>query len=322
MLDSRQAERQEKYDEWVSSARERQSAYEAEAMATLGTFLYLTGTIMYKGMGIPNKDPYTVYVPYMGETKFYLGINIGYSGTMMPLLHPSKIVTLQNGNPVEEKEIKGATLYTINLDPKVKIGLENDFVTGYAYLNPQVGISPTINGFNTSYFNYGAQLSLGSRHAKIFAEYERGNRSFRWSSREVDEVGSAKINAKFQKLSAGLKFSTNPNYDYKRTHIYIGAMYEQIDVYNEFGRLNDDFMLYNPTTGLLEADAQSEPILGYTFQVKQDHTFHLFINFYPKYWYGGHMPKYFPNQFSKELVATQTSPMVQVGFVRSLDWFY
>src|SRR5690606_22647203 len=80
-LDSKRAERQKQYDDWVSNARERQTIYETEAMASMAAFMYLTGTIMYKGMGIPNKDPYTVYTPQMGVTKFYVGIDLGYSGT-------------------------------------------------------------------------------------------------------------------------------------------------------------------------------------------------------------------------------------------------
>lgn len=322
MLQGKQLERQKQYDEWVSQARERQASYEAEAMASTATFLYLTGIIMYSGMGVPNKDPYSVYVPKMGTTNFYFGINLGYSGTMMPLLHPSKIVTVQNGNPVEEKKITSATLYTINLDPKVKIGAEHDLFTGYVYVNPRVGMNPKANGFNTSYFNYGTELSFGTRHAKLFAGYERGSRSFQWSSSDVEEHGRAKINAKLQKLSAGLKFTTNPNDDYQRTHIFVGAMYDQIDVANEYGRFDHEFVLYNPNTGQLEQDAKSEPILGYTFQVKKDHTFHLFVNVYPKYWYGGQIPHYFPRQYDPEFIESKASPMVQVGFVRALDWFY
>jgi len=302
--------KQKAYDEWKAEKKEEQSKMEAASAAASFSMLYLVGGILYDGMGDINPD----YV-FKNQNKlaFYAGIDMGFSATAFPSLFASDKSTMVGGKPVNKTELQAKDLYHVNLNITAKIGAEHPYYGGYVYLAPQAGFSPYFDGYNFSPLNVGGRAFLGLKWVKGFAEYGIGQRFFTSSSNDAEESGEGTTDMSYTRLTYGIKFTTNPNSDFTRSHILLGIIDEKVKV-------DFDQAFVDPTLGYLVKKGQSKGIRGYTFQWKKDHAFNFYVNAYPEYVYGGEA-KSTAGGLSSSFSSTKTGLFLEVGFLRSIDFW-
>jgi hypothetical protein len=302
--------KQTEYDAWKAEKKKEQSEMEAASAATSFTMLTLVGGILYDGMGDINPD----YVfKNQNQLSFYAGIDMGFSGVAFPSLFASNKSTMVGGKATTKVEVQPKDLYHVNLNVTAKIGAEHPYYGFYGYLAPQAGFSPYFNGYNFSPLNVGGTAFAGLKWVKGFVDYGIGTRSFSSSSNDAEEAGSGKTEMNYNKLTYGIKFTTNPNKDFTRNHILLGVIEEKVTV-------DYDQAFVDPTMGYLVKKAQSKGLRGYTFQWKQDHTFNFYVNAYPEYVYAGEV-KSTSGGLSSDFATKKTGLFVEVGFLRSIDFW-
>lgn len=310
----RQAEeRQQKYDEWKQQKdKENSDAAAASAAASVGALVAI-GSIIYGDMGKVDTDE--IYLkPFSKEDKFrpvaYLGLEIGFSSSVMPMLFPSELNTMINGNYTTINELQGKSAFTVNLEGQFKVGAESEYYGFYGYFNPRVGFSPVFDSFNLTWKNGGGRVYAGLPHAKIYFDYGLGTRIFtRAPLFETEESGSGRTEQNFNKMEIGFRFTTNADDDYRRSHISIGIIQETLNITEEYY-----FIDPNPNS----TGRGKTPILtGYALQWKKDHFFNFYANVYPEFFYTGKTG----GSWSTELQKRPTNYFVEVGFIRAIDKF-
>jgi hypothetical protein len=303
-------QRQAEYDTWKQNANEQRRQAEATAAASSVSILFI---IYNDNMGRVNPD--FVYNKPANKDKLNLNLSVewGYSMSYAPLIFASDKTTMINGNYVSTKSLENKQIYTLNLDVNMKIGAEHDYYGGYVFLSPKAGFSPVFDGYQLSLLNYGARVFAGAKSAKLYGEYTGGSRVFSKSDNDPEESGKGKIDMRYEKLEYGVRFTTKPNADYKRSHISLGMIMERLKP-GGVGAYAD------PTTGSLVSVGNSPWIKGYAFQWKKDHTFNFYINYYPEYIVAGDV-SYNSGSPSSSFRSTPTGNFFELGFLRSIDFW-
>ncbi len=306
--------RQSDYDAWKQNANEQRRQAEATAATASIGVLFILGKWIYNDkMGRVNPD----FVYNKPENKGKLNLNMsvewGYSMSYAPVLFASERTTMIGGNDVSTKSLENKQIYTLNLDVNMKVGAEHDNFGGYAFLAPKVGFSPIFDGYQLSLLNYGARIYAGAKGIKAYGEYMGGERVFSKTDNDPEEHGKGKIEMNFQKLEYGVRFTTKPNADYKRSHISLGMIMERL-VPGGLGTY------IHPETGAMVNSGKSPWIQGYAFQWKKDHTFNFYATYYPEYIVAGNV-SYTNGAPSSELRSTPTGQFFELGFIRSIDFW-
>ena len=248
-----------------------------------------------------------------GKLRLNASIEWGYSATYAPLIFASDKTTMINGSYVSTKSLEKVQMFTLNLDVNMKIGAEHDNFGGYAFLAPKAGFSPIFDGYQLSPLVYGGRVFAGAKWVKAYGEYTGGSRVFSKSDNDPEESGKGKSDMNFQKLEYGLRFTTKPDADYRRSHISLGMIMERL-IPGGIGAYSD------PETSSLMENQKSPWIQGFAFQWKKDHTFNFYVNYYPEYIFGGDV-SYNSGSPSSEFRSTKTGTFVEVGFLRSVDFW-
>ncbi|MEJ8843113.1 hypothetical protein WG954_12050 [Lacibacter sp. H375] len=307
-------QRQRDYDNWKQNANEQRRQAEATAATASVSLLFIVGTWIYNDkMGRVNPDFVYNKPENKGKLKLNMSVEWGYSMSYAPVLFASDRSTMINGNTVSSKSLENKQIYTLNLDVNLKIGAEHDNYGGYAFLSPKAGFSPIFDGYQLSLLNYGARLYAGTKGVKAYGEYMAGERVFSKTDNDPEESGKGKLEMNFEKLEYGIRFTTKPNADYKRSHISLGMIMERL-VPGGIGTY------IHPETGSMVNVGKSPWIQGYAFQWKKDHTFNFYANYYPAYIVAGDV-SYNNGAPSSELKSTPTGSFFELGFIRSIDFW-
>jgi hypothetical protein len=306
--------RQSDYDAWKQNANEQRRQAEATAATASVSILFIVGTWIYNDkMGRVNPDFVYNKPTSKGKLKLNMSVEWGYSMSYAPVLFASDRTTMIGGNDVSSKSLENKQIYTLNLDVNLKVGAEHDHFGGYAFLSPKAGFSPIFDGYQLSLLNYGARIYAGAKGIKAYGEYMGGERVFSKSDNDPEEHGKGKIEMNFEKLEYGVRFTTKPNADYKRSHISLGMIMERL-VPGGLGTY------IHPETGAMINSGKSPWIQGYAFQWKKDHTFNFYANYYPEYIVAGNV-SYTNGAPSSELKSTPTGNFFELGFIRSIDFW-
>jgi hypothetical protein len=307
-------ERQQKYDEWKEKKNQERQVQEAASMAASASFLYFFGEIIYGGMETYNPE-HSYQAPVSAEDKykplFYAGVDVGYSGSYFPMLFNSQHSTMVNGNYINENSIITKDVITVNLNVIGKVGIESENYGAYAYLAPQAGFSPVFDAFTLSPFVGGFKTYGGIKWIKAYLDYRTGVRQINTYSLDAEEYGEGNFNNKFNKLEYGIRFTTNPDTDYRRSHISIGMISETFTA-------EDEARFLNPVTNSLSS-GKTPAIKGYSLQWKKDHAFNAYVNVFPEYIYGGDIAS--DSGSLKIDYSENTGVYVEFGFIRSFDFF-
>lgn len=307
------AQKQKEYDSWKSKKAEEQKMQDAASFAASVGLMTIVGGWIYDGMG--RVDPMFVLKPEdEKKRKFHMGLDFGYSLATMPILYASDKTTMVGGKTQNTKQITAAHPFTFNIEAFWKVGIDNENYGGYAYLNPKLGFSPIFDGYQFSPLNYGARLYAGAKWAKLYFEYGGGMRQFSHKSHDAEEAGKGNAVISYGKLEYGLRFTTNHDSDYKRSHISIGLISEKISPYDVGG-----FAILDPEYGFVQFDQKSKAIQGFAFQWRKDHTFNWYINFYPKFVYSGEVKD--AGALSSSFSSKKTNTFFEMGFIRALDFY-
>jgi hypothetical protein len=284
---------------------------EAEAAAATFSVFTLVGGIIYEDMDDVNPD--FIYKKYDKKPKFYMGMDLGFSASVLPILFSSDYSTSINGDFVTSQEIVPETVYSLNLDYTIKMGIEHENFGAYAFFAPKIGISPIFDASNFSILNYGGSVSAGIGWVKVFGEYQLGDRLFTKSSNDAEESGQGRSRYNYSRMTYGVKFTTKPNDDFCRSHILLGLI-------NEVATVKENNAILNPNSdsNQLQYDIKSEKIQGYTLQYKKDHIFNLYINIFPNYPYIGETYSN-SGSLSSDFSTTKTNLFLEIGFLRSFD---
>ncbi|MEI8109687.1 MAG: cell envelope integrity protein TolA [Chitinophagia bacterium] len=315
-------QRQREYDAWKQKADEQRTQSEVAAATGSIGFLTILGTWIYNDkMG--KVDPLLVYNKPRSSNKMKLipnmAIEWGYSGTSIPILFQSEITTMVGGNYITTKSLKKNPIFTFNLDVTAKFGVENDNFGGYIFLSPKFGFSPLFDGYQASFLNWGTRLFLGVKNIKLYGEYMEGERNFSKSDNDPEESGSGKLAMAYTRNEYGIRFTTNPDANYKRNHISIGMIRERMKLGGSASYLPSEGYI-DPSSGNLITYGNSPWINGYTFQWKKDHTFNFYVHYYPEYLIAGNVSYKSPSP-GYDLRSSPTADMVEFGFIRSIDFF-
>ncbi|WP_439882122.1 hypothetical protein ACSX1A_02950 [Pontibacter sp. MBLB2868] len=306
-------ERQQKYDAWKEKKNQDRQVQETASVAASATVLYYFAGIIYDGMDSYNPD-YSYQAPAAADKYkpvLFAGVEVGYSGTYSPLLFRSEHSTMINGKTVDEKSVISKDVITVNLNVTGKIGLEAENYGAYAFLSPQAGFSPIFDAYTVSLLVGGFRAYGGLKWAKGYIGFRSGSRQVYTYSLDAEEYGNGEFNNNFNRLEYGLRFTTNPDSDYRRSHISIGLIGEKFNA-EGIG------MYLDPQSNTLQ-DGKTPLMTGYAFQWQKDHMFNLYLNVFPEYIYGGDIN--YNSGPAKIDRAYNTGTFVEVGFVRSIDMF-
>lgn len=304
-LNKKQAE----YDQWKSNAQSRQNASDAASAGAFGILMVVMGEWIYnENMGKVN--PEYSFQRTKKPVQFGVGLDYGYSLSSFPMLFSSDKTTMVNGSYRNTKEIQAKNPFIINFDPTFKMGAENNNFGGFGYVGIKIGSSPIFDGDQFS-VHYGARAYAGINWVKAYADFGFGSRIFNKSSSDVEEYGSGKSNVKFSKLEYGLRFTTHPEDDLRRSHIYLGIMSEKLT-------LADNNRFINPLTGTLSSLNETPAISGFSLQWHKEHTFKLYANFYPEYIFTGETST---STLDSDFKTTKTGSFIEFGFVRAINWW-
>ena len=311
--EERLQQKQTAYDNWKAGKDKEQAQVEAASMAaSFGVLTMVGGWIYNDKMG--NVNPDFIYKANRKKPRFHLGIDWGYSASSFPVIFNSEISTMRGGREVVEKSLEKKLPFVINLEANVKMGIDHDMYGGYGYLNPKFGFSPIFDAFQFSPLLYGARVYGGLKWVKAYVEYGGGSRTWTQTSNDVEEIGSAKSDMTFTKIGYGLRFTTNADADYRRSHISIGLIDERLSA-GGIGYFTD------PVTNNIIKTGKSSVLKGYAFEWKKDHNFSLYCNLYPEYSYSGEI-EYKAGAPSSDFKASPGGGMfIEFGFLRSVDWW-
>jgi hypothetical protein len=312
----KRAQKQADYDKWKADEQNKRSTQDAASVGALAIVMVALGEWIYNDkMGVYN--PAFAYDNATNKAQFGLGIDYGYSLVSTPIMFASDFSTMTGGSTVSKKELTSKNPLYLNFDLTVKMGAEHKNYGGYGYLNPKVGVSPVFDGSYLS-LQYGARVFAGVRWAKAYFDYGSGSRTAVKSSTDVEENGKGKQDVSFDKMEYGIRFTTNPNADLKRSHISLGVITEKMKMEKPFGYIN-------PETGSLVSSGvvgkfETPSISGYSFQWDKEHTFKLYLKYYPEYIYAGEVPTGY-GATSSDLKSSKTGSLIEFGFVRSVNWW-
>jgi hypothetical protein len=307
-------QRQNEYNTWKQNANEERRQAEATAATASVSLLLIVGTWIYNDkMGRVNPDFVYNKPENKGKLRLNASIEWGYSATYAPLIFASDKTTMINGSYISSKSLEKVQLFTLNLDVNLKIGAEHDNYGGYVFLAPKAGFSPIFDGYQLSPLVYGGRVFGGAKWVKAYGEYTGGSRVFSKTDNDPEESGKGKTDMKFQKLEYGVRFTTKEDADYRRSHISLGMIMERL-IPGGLGAYSD------PETSSLIDNQKSPWIQGYAFQWKKDHNFNFYVNYYPEYIFGGDI-SYNNGSPSSEFRNTKTGTFVEVGFIRSVDFW-
>lgn len=306
-------ERQQKYDEWKAKKDQDRQTMEATSLAASASALYFLGGIIYDGMG--NYNPDFAYQQAKPDEKYkpvlYAGFEVGYGASYFPVLFASSQSTMVKGKYVEQKSLITKDVITVNLNGAMKIGAEADNYGARAFLIPQVGFSPIFDAYMLSLLNGGIKVYGGLPWIKGYFEFRSGERNFYTYSLDAEEYGEGNSDNGYNRFEYGIRFTTNPDSDFRRSHISLGIISEKMNV-GGIGKYVD------PETNTLR-DGKTPPIKGYSFSWHKDHTFNLYLNAFPAYIYSGDVSyNSGPLNVSK---GYNTSTFVELGFIRAFDMF-
>ena len=303
--------RQLEYDTWKVAAQKEQDQQDIlNATATFSMFTLLGG-IIYDGMG--DVDPAFVYQSPIKkfQPKLFVNFDFGFSFSAEPILFQSSFSTMTNGNSTTVNSLKGDDGYYLNVNVESRVGAGNDFYSFYGLIAGKFGVVPTFNGSRFS-FEYGGGADVGIKNVKLFGQYRGALMDEKsLSSSDVEENGSGDLDALSSEISYGLKFTFGGDKDdnYRRSHISIGAIKRQYDLSGTTYFYDDDSKSVK--------NANINPIEGYLFEWRKDHTFRLFARFYENFNYIGTVE----GVKSVNSSLSGTSSFFEIGFLRALDFF-
>jgi hypothetical protein len=311
--EERLQKRQSEYDSWKASKdKERAQADAASMAASFGVLTIVGGWIYNDKMGDVNPD--YVYKGYKKKPALHVGVDWGYSASSFPVIFQSDLNTMRGGRDVNIKSLEKKAPFTINLDVNMNIGMDHDNYGGYVRLSPKIGFSPVFDAYNVSLMNYGVKVYGGLKWVKAYVDYGGGSRTFTQTSGDVEESGSAKSDMNYSKLEYGIRFTTNADADYRRSHISLGLISETLAA-GGIGAFTD------PLTNTIITKGKSRAMQGFAFQWKKDHNFNLYCNLYPEYAYSGDI-NYNSGPPSSDFKSTPGGGLfVEFGFLRSVDWW-
>ncbi|TAH06980.1 MAG: hypothetical protein EAZ13_07555 [Sphingobacteriia bacterium] len=304
-------QKQTEYNDWKSAAQKSKNESDAASVTALGTVMLVLGGWIYNDkMGV--FDPAFSYKTTKKTAQLGVGIDFGYSLTSSPLLFASNKSTVVGGINMNKKQLIANNPIFLNFETTAKIGAEQRYYGGFVYLTPKVGVSPTFSG---SFFSlqYGIRAFAGVSMVKAFVDYGSGFRNLNNTSSDVEEKGEGKLNVKFSKLQYGLRFTTTPNSDLKRSHIYLSIINETLSF--EKGSL-----FVNSETGKLSSLSKTPSITGYSLEWNKEHTFKLYANIYPSFIYSGEVAAN-SGSLSNSFSSTKTGTFIEFGFLRSVNWW-
>jgi hypothetical protein len=310
--EERQAqERQQEYDTWRKNAqadRDQQDLINTGATFTLFTLL---GGFIYDGMG--EVDPASVYVAPAKKfvPKFFFNSDFGFSFSADPILFQSSFSTMSGGSSSTNNSLIPQDGYYLNINADVKIGAGNDFYSFYGLIGGKIGLVPTFTGSRYE-MGYGGGADIGIKNIKVFGQYRSSfvdEKSI--ISSDVEENGTGELSALSSEIYYGLKvsFGGNPTDDFKRSHIYLGLMSKQYII-------EDKTRFYDPDLNKIKS-GDINPINGYMFEWKKDHTFKLSLKYYENYNYIGTVDG--ATNISSTL--NSSGSYFEIGFLRALDFF-
>ncbi len=307
LLNKKQAD----YDKWKTDAKNQQSVNDAASATAFGMVLFVLGEWIYNDkMG--EYDPAFSYKRASNKVQLGVGIDFGYSLSSFPMLFESNMSTMSGGVLRTKKEVQAKNPFVVNFEPSVRIAVENNNFGGFGYFAAKLGASPIFDGSNLS-LQYGARAYAGIKWVKAYVDYGMGSRSFSKSSTDPEENGSGKSNTGFTKLEYGVRFTTHPVDDLRRSHIYLGIISEKL-------KLEKPSNLVDPTSGTLQNLSESPTITGYSIQWNKEHTFKLYANIYPEFIYTGEINSG-SGALSSDFKSTKTGTFFEFGFVRSINWW-
>ncbi len=306
-------QRQQEYDSWKTKAQAERSKQDIATAESMSTILLLLGGFIYDGMG--DVDPYAaVYqTPPNNNPSFFMTNSFGYSFSVEPMLFQSNINSMDNGVPVNKQEITGDYGYYLNLGGQSNIGFANDNYSIYGLLGMKLGVIPWLNGAQYT-LGVGAGFDVGFKNIKFYTQYKYNpfdEKSMTLS--DVEESGSGDYSIASNELSYGIKFTFggNKDDDFKRVHICIGVIeksfsFDGISSQSYFDPVSQSIMsLGTPTTK------------GYTFEVRKDNTFCLFLRYYDQHILVGATG----DIKNTSMGTTGTGSFFEIGFYRALDFF-
>jgi hypothetical protein len=303
--------KQADYDKWKSDAQSAQNASDAASITAVGTIMFLLGEWIYNdNMG--EYDPAFSFKRASNKTQFGIGIDFGYSLNSMPILFQSNSSTVSGGIGSTKKEIQPSNPFNVNFEAGVRMGAENNNFGGFGYFNGKVGVSPTLNGSNSS-IQYGFRAYAGAKGIKAYVDYGMGSRNFSNSSSDVEENGEGKLSSNFNKLEYGIRITSHPNDDLRRSHFYLGII-------SEISKYESPNGFIDPIAGVLKKTTETAAISGFSFHWNKEHTFKFYANFYPEFVYAGEVNSG-SGAISSDFKTSPTGTFFEIGFLRSLNWW-
>ena len=303
--------KQADYDKWKSDAQSAQNASDAASITAVGTIMFLLGEWIYNdNMG--EYDPAFSFKRASNKTQFGIGIDFGYSLNSMPILFQSNSSTVSGGIGSTKKEIQPSNPFNVNFEAGVRMGAENNNFGGFGYFNGKVGVSPTLNGSNSS-IQYGFRAYAGAKGIKAYVDYGMGSRNFSNSSSDVEENGEGKLSSNFNKLEYGIRITSHPNDDLRRSHFYLGII-------SEISKYESPNGFIDPIAGVLKKTTETAAISGFSFHWNKEHTFKFYANFYPEFVYAGEVNSG-SGALSSDFKTSPTGTFFEIGFLRSLNWW-
>jgi hypothetical protein len=304
-------QKQADYDKWKADAKQQQSDNDLASAGAFGMAMVVLGGWIYDShMGDCN--PSFAYRSFENKAHFGMSIDFGYSLSSLPILFNSVNSTMTGGVSSTKKLVELKSPFTINFEPSIKIGVEHNNYGGFGYFNAKLGSSPIFDADNIS-IQYGGMVFAGLDWVKAYVDYGMGTRTFNKSSTDPEESGTGKTNLAFNKLEYGIRFTTAPKDDLRRSHIYLGMITENLT-------LQKPVAFIDPVLGTLSTKSQTPSIAGYTIQWNKEHTFKLYANFYPEYIVTGENSSS-NGALSTDFKTTKTSTFFEFGFVRSINWW-
>jgi hypothetical protein len=303
-----EARKRQEYQQWAQQQTQQNAAAAAGAAAGAAGLAYLLGTIIYGGMG--NVDPDNAYT---GDVSFYVGQEIGYSVYVQPMYYNSDVFDGVSSRTKTQYDFT----FPINLDYKLKMGMESEYVGFNGFGRISVGMSPLISHFQFPGYAYGGQVYSGIRNAKAFFEYSaesRTNNIDYWIL--ADESGFGRSVVKTQNIKYGLRFSWG---QYVRSHINLGVINEAV-LPGDGSRVQRlEHLIPESNTQPLSEFYESMYIPGYFFEYRKDHSFNFFIHVYPEYPFSGEVEYTLDSKAAEKY--EKGFPFIWVGFHRAIDFY-
>lgn len=303
-----EARKRQEYQQWAQQQTQQNAAAAAGAAAGAAGFAYLLGTIIYGGMG--SLDPADAYTK---DVSFYLGQEIGYSMYLQPMYFNSDVYNGVSSSTETQYDFT----FPFNLDYKLKMGMESEYVGFHGFGRLSVGMSPLISHFQFPGYAYGGQVYSGIPNAKAFFEYSvesRTNNIDYWILADQSGYGRSVVN--IQNIKYGLRFSWG---SYVRSHINLGMINEAV-LPGDGSRVQRlPHLIPESNTQPLGEFYESMYIPGYFLEYRKDHSFNFFIHVYPEYPFSGEVEYALDSKAGSDY--EKGFPFIWIGFHRAIDFY-